>query len=341
MMEKPRTFDNVAMVSFVILTPLFLTLPCALVSESGAFAWAVPLLSAVLALPVFLSVQPLLKRHKDMTLTEIVTFVLGRPIGLLYKALLAVYFSLFSGQIVRETAQLLRAFGFKNTPLYLSCIFLVIVPVLMALMGAKGLFKTVSLFFALLIIGFLCAFLVGLNRYDITNLSVSPSSTLLKSALIHTPLFGGLILLFLYPQTRKRAKKSGIIALCLSAAIGAIFLICYVMMFSTSIAKLLPFGYMEMGKAGYYNHFFYRFESFFMVFVLISAIISTAIGIFSAAGGEKSSRAGIVICGIFTLAAALVPLDLQPAFTVGATAVFALPLVTMIVSFFKTKKVVT
>ena len=339
---KMRTFDGVAAISFMILTPLFLTLPSALIDESGNNAWLTLLISALILLPLFMIMLSQMKRYQNLSIIEIVTLALGKPVGYIYKVIIALYFSAFAGRIISETAELLNNFGFDNTPLYITCIFFVLTAVLMALLGKRGLFKTVSFFFMSLIIGFICAVLVGLNRYDPTYLApVSIDAPLINSALQNTWLFGGLLLLFLYMPnlSPKRANKSGLIALALSAGIGTLFMTCYIMMFSAPVARSLNFGYMEMGKTGYYNHFFYRFESVFMIFAIIAVVISASISIFSAAG-TNGSRPFIIICGLFTLMAALAPLNWQMIFIYATPCVFAVPLIAFIMGLISNKRVI-
>ena len=320
---KLRAFDGIAFTGFLILPMLFYTGLGRLTRENLAGVWIAMLIAFIIILSIFLITSSLMKRYETKNIIEITSIVLGRPIGYIYAVVLSLYFCYFTGVHIRETAEILKIYGFILTPLYIIVGLIILVAVVMNFFGGRAIIKSAGFFFIIILVGIVFVVLVGLNRYNPDNLVPvlgSGMPDIIKNSIFMTSLFDGVMILFLFAPAFSSAtsmKKTGVITIVLSTAIFILLNLCYVMMFSPTVASTLMSGFMEIGKSSYYNHFFYRFESILLFVLIFSSLMLASIGLYISKESivqsfhMKSSKVLIVICIMLIIATALIPANIH------------------------------
>jgi len=326
---KLRTYDGIAVTGFLMLPTLFSTGLSKLVEQNNTAVWIAILIASVIMLCLFLLIAYLLKRYEGRNIIEIVSLVMGRPFGILYGIILGAYFCFFTGIHIRESAEILKIYGLSLTPMYIVAGLILLSAVIMNFFGGQAIVKSAGFFFVIIISGIILITLLGLNRYHLDNLVPvlgNGISDITKNSLFMTSLFDSVIILFLFapafPNTAKM-KKSGVLSIVLTAAAYALLCLCFIMMFSPSIASKMMSGFIEMGRSSYYNHFFYRFESILLFFLIFSSTILASIGLFIAKESFiftfkfKPLKAITIICAVPVLIVMFIPantLDLNQKF---------------------------
>ena len=320
---KLRPFDAAAIVGFLIIPQFLLTGLAKITKQNHSAAWISLFLSFALMICLFLIISALMKQYESKNIVEISSLLIGKPLSIIYGSILTVYFCYFTGVQIRETTEILKAYGFYLTPTYVILGLIVLAAVTMNFFGAKSIIKTVGFFYILALIGIVFVILLGSNQYNPDNLAPvlgSGVKTIVKSSLLGTSMFDGVFFLLLFApafQSSKNLKKSGLLSLILTGITTVLLCLCYIMMFSSDLGAEIISGFMEMGKSSYYNHFFYRFESVLLFFLIFSALMLAAIGLLTvkkcvtATFNIKSTKTLIILCCIPIITAAIIPQNLQ------------------------------
>jgi len=317
-----RTYDGVALASFLCIPWLLFTGPTMLARQSHNGAWIALIASHFAMMLVFLIVVELMRYHRGKDLITAAQAAVGRPVGALYGLLLAVYLCLSTGFFVRECAETFKAYGLSITPIYVIAGLIVVCAVAMNLFGGKSIIKSTSLFFIVILLGVLFIMVLGLNRYNTDYLFPVlgyGQTGIANSSQSAACMIEGVIILALFAPAfsgTAQLRKSGLLALLVCAVVSVAFYLCLMMMFSAPVILNMTSGFMEMGKSIYYNRFFYRFESALLFFLIFAAVLSASLGLFAArksAGailGAHSHRALTLACSVLILAVALVPANM-------------------------------
>jgi len=317
---KLRAYDGAAIAGFLSISWLFFTAPGAIVGLSGPAAWIAVILAHVFMLLVFLIVTAL--RYDGRDIIAVTSGLLGKPIGLLYGTALGLYFCFFAGVFIRECAEILKTYSLPLTPVYVISGLIIFSAAIMNVLGGQALMKSAGLFFIVTVFGIILILLLGVNRYNPDYLfpvlgegmdGIARSGRHLTSMIGFVP---ALALLAPNFEDRNAYRKSGVIALALSALLSILFYLCLTMTFSVSVSPEMASGFMELGKSIYYDHFFYRFESVLLFFLIFSSVITASIGLYLARKSAeitfsvKSAKAAVAACAVVVAIIAFLPANL-------------------------------
>jgi len=317
-----RPYDGLAIAGFFMLQGLLFTGPAILTGQSANAAWMSVLGAHFAMLCVFLIALWLMSMHggKDLILTA--GAVIGRPFGILYGALLTVYFCFSTGLLVREGAEIFNAYGLSLTPVYIVAGLILGSGVVMNFFGGKAIFKSAGFFFVIVLLGIVFIMALGLNRYNpdyIFPILGYGWESIARGAVISASMIEGVIFIALFAldfNNVKKMRKAGVFAILVSGAVSVLFYLCLVMMFTAPVSSDMTSGFMEMGKSIYYNRFFYRFESAMLFFLVFSSVLTASLGLFIArksaaiSFGIRSPKMLTVICAIIIFTIALIPANL-------------------------------
>lgn len=319
---KLRPYDGAAIAGFLILPGLLYTGPGMIAEQSGPSAWITSLAAHVLTLCLFLITAALMRRYEGKDIIGAASAIMGRPAGVLYGIALGLYFCYSTGVHVREGAEIIKTYGLPLTPVRVTAGLIVLAAVTMNFFGGRAIVKSAGFFFIFILVGIVFVTLLGFNRYDPDYLFPILGNGLPDMAEsgrhMASMLDGVLILALFAPEFSGNGamRKSGAAALAVSAVLSALFYLCFVMMFSAPVASQMISGFMEIGKSSYYNHFFYRFESALLFFLIFSSIIMSSLGLYIARRsaaltlGVRPVKAVTAVCAAIILLAAFIPVNL-------------------------------
>ena len=294
--SKLRPYDGAAVAGFLSVSGLFFTASAMITELAGPAAWISVIMAHGFMLIVFLLNAACTRWHNGRDIIAVTTSLMGKPVGFLYGLALSLYFCFFTGVFLRESAEILKIYALPLTPIYVVAGLLILCVVTMNLFGGQSLIKSAGFFFITVVFVIVLILLLGVNRYNPDHLFPVLGGGLDGIAISgrYTASMIGFIpaLALLAPgfQGSSEYKKAGVTALIVSALLSTLFYLCLVMTFSASVSEEMASGLMELGKSIYYNHFFYRFESFLLFAMIFSSVMTAAIGLYIA---RKS--AGIIL----------------------------------------------
>ena len=316
---KMRPYDGLAIAGFLTLPGLLFTQPAALTGQSAGAAWMAVLGAHIGVLCLFLLVTCLMSLHRGRNLITAAIATVGAPLGRLYGLFLAAYFCITTGLLVREGAEIFKAYGLALTPIYVVIGLTLACALVMNIFGGKAIIKSMGLFFLLVLLGIVFILLLGLNRYNpdyIFPIMGNGGHSIALSGLRAACMIDGVLILALFANDfadTRGLRKAGVMAISISAMLSVLFFLCLVMMFSAPISANMMSGFMEMGKSIYYNRFFYRFESVLLFFLIFSSVLTACLGLYIArksaalAVGTWSHKLLSIVGSVIILAIALVP----------------------------------
>ena len=336
-MKTLRIYDGAAAACLLILPPLLYAGLGDLTAAYGTAAWLVLLIAAAAALCLFLITSFLTRGN--IKLLDAAAAVCGRPFAVLYGFVLCVYFSYHTGVYARESAAVLKAYGFNKTPFYVIAGIILLAALVMNLFGGRAVIKSAGFFFIALLAGIALVILLGLNRYEPAYLfpvslnGIDPLEGLYKAS-----FFSGAVLLALFSFGDGRAlRRSGVISVLTAGGVSALLCVCYVMMFSRGAGAAMTCGFIEMGQSSYFNHFFYRFEAPLLLFVIFAAVMQASLGLLIAKESlvsvfKRCSHRGVVCAAAAAASAAALVLPDAPVKRYGVFIVAAPPVFLFIIS---------
>jgi len=316
---KLRAYDGIALTGLLMLPALFSTELSKLAEQNNTAAWIALLIASIIMLCLFLIAACLMGRYEGKNIIEITSIVMGRPFGIIYGVALGVYFCYFTGIQIRESAEILKIYGLSLTPIYIVAGLILLTAVIMNFLGGRAIVKSAGLFYIIVILGIVFIMLLGLNRYNPDNLIPllgNGMADITTNSLFITSIFDSVIILFLFApafSNTVKMKKSGVLSIALTAAACILLYLCFVMMFSPSVASKMMSGFIEMGKSSYYNRFFSRFESSLLFFLIFSSAMLASIGLFvtkesfACTFKLRPSKAFTIICVVPILIAIIIP----------------------------------
>ena len=319
---KLRTYDGAAIAGLLAVSGLFFTASGVITGLSGPAAWISVILAHVFMLIVFLLTAVFVRWHNGKDIIAVTSSLLGKPAGFLYGAALSLYFCFFTGVLIREATEILKIYALPLTPIYVVAGLLILSAVTMNLFGGQAMIKSAGFFFIIIVFGVVLILLLGVNRYNPDYLfsvlgggrdNIAKSGRYLASMIGFIP---ALALLAPGFQNNGAYKKAGVIALLASAFLSTLFYLCLVMTFSKDVSPEMASGFMELAKSIYYNHFFYRFESFLLFLMIFSSVMAAAIGLYIArksAGiifSVKSRKTVTAACAVIAAAVVFLPANL-------------------------------
>ncbi|MCL1819025.1 MAG: spore germination protein [Oscillospiraceae bacterium] len=314
---KYRVYDGVAAACLLTLPALLYTGLRDCISMYGTAAWLAMLAAVLPPLLLFPFLALLMKRHEGKNLIEVSASVIGRPLTALYGIVLGAYCAYRAGIHARECAEILKQNDYKFMPVYVIIGVIILSALVMNFYGQRTIFKCAGFFFALLIIGVLFVVLLGLNRYDYTRLfPIFGNHERFFEFPQPASIYDGVFLLALFAPGFKSARAfraSGLLSVIIAGVAAAALCACYIMMFPMRIAASTDCGFIEVGKSAYYNHFFYRFESLLLFFLIFSSAMYVTLGILAAKESVsrclniKHNKIVVTVCAAGAGVAALIP----------------------------------
>lgn len=280
------TREAVCLMTLSIFTKVLYTSPTVMVQLSGNAAWYMTIISTITAICFFLLLCLLMKRFPESNIVEIFDKVLGKFLGKLVSLIFVAYFIYYTGSILREFLEMIKAYNLPYTPTSLIMITFLGVCLLGVYLGLEAIARLSYLAFFSIFLGLLVLYLLGISNYEIGYLSpylgYGITNTLyyglLRSSAYDEIFWLAVIINSL--QGYKNFKKIGILSLVFSGAVISISLFCYILTFGYNMGQESLSGIFELSRLIYYNRFFQRVESIFLFTWVISSLISVSFSLY-------------------------------------------------------------
>lgn len=313
--------EAVSIVVISIVAKLFFTSPAVLADIIGSTGWLSTLISAAVAAVEFTFIYLLLKRFPGKNIVEIFDIALGRFFGFIFSGLLVLFFLYDAASVVRESAEVLKAYILPLTPPSIVIGFFLIGAVIFSFLGLESIARVSKLsayfVFSILII----VLILASQNYDFRRLfpifGFGLDKTLVQGAL-RSSAYGEVIILAVIAgslQGVKHIKKAGYLSLGLSAVLGHLIFLAFSMTFPYYAAREILSPMYEMTTLIDYGTFVQRLDPIFLFIWTAAALIIQTIYFYIAASiyckmfRIQDIRPVILPFAIIIFCSALIPKD--------------------------------
>jgi len=229
-----------------------------------------------------------MKKFPGQHVYEIYESVLGKPIAVILGLLFFSYAIFYAGTNLREFAEIMKAYSFPFTPLYLTITCVLIVTAIFNYFGIECMVRVSVIFFVPIAIGVVLILALAAPTYDayllrpfwgygITN---TVFTGILRSSAYSEILALTVIIKSL--QGFKNFKKAGFLSLALSGIVLMISMMLYIMSFGYTLGQEKLSAFFELSRIIYISRFFQRVESVFLFIWVISSVITVAAAVYIA-----------------------------------------------------------
>jgi len=278
--------EAIAVTTIAITTKILYTTTARHVEATGTAAWYIPLLALIITLFMFYMLCILMKRFPNNNLIEIFDMVLGKFFGKLASVSLSAYLIYYSGSILREFLEMIKAYNLPNTSPSIILISFMLVCTLGVYLGLEAIVRLAYVMVYILAFGLIFMYLLALPEYNVYYLMPYLGygiKTNLYYGMLDTSLYSEIIILAVMInslQGYKYFKKAGMISLLISGFIFSISLFCYVTAFGYNMGQENLSGIFQLSKLINISRFFQRVESVFIFDWVINSLITVSISLY-------------------------------------------------------------
>lgn len=291
-------FEAVCLTTLIMMNKIFYTSTAVLVKEVGTASWYATIISCIVSLLFFYLIYLLMKRFPGFNIIQIFEEVLGKISGKAIGILFCIYAVYYTGSNLREFVDMIKTYNFPYTPESFILVSIISVAILISYYGVESIGRISSLTLIPLIVCLGVLFILASSSYNANYLKPYFGYGFVNTLYIgflRSSAYDEVVILFIIVNSihgLKNLKKAGIISILLTGIIFSISYICYLLTFTYSVGKENISGLFELSKTIYFNRFFQRVESIFLITWIIPSIIATAIEFYISVS---------IYCKVFTI----------------------------------------
>jgi spore germination protein (amino acid permease) len=279
-------FQAVCLVVLAIINKIFYASTATIVQRVGTAAWYSTIGSCIISIIFFYITYMLMKRFPGMNLIEVLDEVVGKFFGKILGMILCAYCVFYAGSNLREFVDMIKIYNLPKTPPSFIMGSILLVSILIAYFGFKGLGQLCGICFVPVIVGLVLVFSMAYPIYNFNHLKPYLGygiSNTLWSEFLRSSSYDEALILFIVPNSLRdleETKKAGITSIIFS---GVVFMFCflfYLASFNYAFGKENISGIFELSRTIYFNRFIQRVETIFLVTWIIPSMITTAIAFY-------------------------------------------------------------
>lgn len=256
--------------------PVLLSYPQNAAKEFGSGAVLHYLYVTILVSIFYFIFYKLYKGFEGKNIFDITNFLGGKTLENIFGFCIATYLLVLSVTTIHEFGQDIKNMMFTSSLVSEINLLLILGIALGMYTGIRGLFRTGSVIFPLLVTGVILLFLALYSKIDLTNLTpifgTGYNQLFLKGSL-SIGIFNSLIILFFVAPSLNNLKKTGIYSILFSSATNFLILFLLFSVFPYESLRQNSFAIFELTRMIGFGRFFQRLESIFTLLWIIVACI--------------------------------------------------------------------
>ncbi|MED3954642.1 GerAB/ArcD/ProY family transporter [Priestia aryabhattai] len=261
-------------------------------------AWFAILLGMLGSFILFLVYHKLYTYYPNLLPTEYMQKILGRVMGTVLACVYVLYFMYDASRVLRDFGEMLLAFAYPGTPLFIANALLILVIIYTVRKGIEVIARSGELLFifmyVLAISGFILIVTSGL--IDIENLQPTLEKGLLNplkvafSETLYFPFTEAIVFTMILPYLNdsKRAKVTMLCATGLSGINLAITMLINVSVLGVNLTERSVFPLLTTVESIQVADFLERLDVFFMVSMIIGIFIKITVLFYAATIGTAN-----------------------------------------------------
>jgi len=253
----------------------------------GPAAWYVYILTTLLALAGFLMLSKLMEKFPGQDLIYVFKKVFGNVAGSILSFLIGIAFFITSMVFLRLFTEAVKVYVYPLTSPSFIMIFFISAVLVMLYLGFETIARTAAVFLLPILFGLLIIYILGFPSYKVYNLFPILGFGIGRNvtySIKNISYFGeslSLAVVLSSLQGNKYFRNGGLRGIAISGLLTTAALLVYIMAFpyKAAIENTIPsFAFTRIIELG---AFFQRFDPIFLFVWSISAIIATAIFLYS------------------------------------------------------------
>lgn len=278
--------EAVAVTTIAMVTKILYTTASRQVELVGTAVWYAALIALVIAMFFFCIICILMKRFPQMNLIEIYDEVLGKFFGKLISIIFTAYMIYYSGSILREFLEMIKAYNLPNTKPSIILISFMVVCLLGVYLGLESIVRLAYIMIYVMALGLFLMYTLALPEYNIYYLRPVLGygiKTTLYYSLLLSSLYTEVIILPVIINSLhgyKNFKKAGLTSLIISGFIFSLSLFCYMATFGYNMGQENLSGIFQLSKLINISRFFQRVESVFLFVWVINSLLTVSISMY-------------------------------------------------------------
>jgi spore germination protein (amino acid permease) len=303
----------------MISAKVFLSFPRDMALLGGAGGWMIILLAGIFSLIGFYFLNSIIHQYPSQNIIQIAHQLTGKIVGTILGTAIFIFFLLLSSLLLRKFAESFILAILPRTPISVIMLFFLVLLMYAAFLGIETLSRVAWFFGPYLLIALLTILLFSLSQSSFQNLfpilGTGPGP-ILKSSLIHSSIFGEILLLGLIaPLIRERKKVFGvgIFSIIIAILINLVVTVTIILVFNFTTAEKIIFPIFQLARLINFGEFIQRVEAVFVFLWFFTAGIQLAglfygtIISFSETFNIKEYRPLIFPIAVIVLAISIIP----------------------------------
>jgi spore germination protein (amino acid permease) len=309
--------EAICLIIIAIIAKVFYTSPAIVSSIVGTAGWYMTLISVSVAAIGFTFIYLLLKRFPGKDIIEIFEITMGRLLGFIFSALLAILMISIAAIRIREFSDVLKVYILPLTPMTFILILFIGAVATLNILGLETIARLSKLIAYATMTGFLIVIILGQQNYNFNYIFPLLGNGMGKTILhgvIRSSVYGEVIALAIFApslQGIKYIKKAGYTSLALSGLFTSTALLAFILTFPYYVAMEITSPMYEMATLIDYGRYLQRVDPIFLFIMTTTSIISASVvtyafvSIYCKMFRMQDSKPVILGASIFSFAIAL------------------------------------
>jgi spore germination protein KB len=282
----------------IVLFEMGTSLVISLGIQAKQDAWLAILLGSILGLGLFYVYYRLYLFYPDLILTDYLPEIYGKFLGRIFGILYIVYFLYLSSRVLRDFGELLLAFAYPETPLFIIDALMVLAIVYGVNKGIEVLARTGEIFFIglylLAVAGFVLVIISGL--VDVNHLKpmleygIMPVIKVALTQTMYVPFGEAIVFSMILPylNNRKKVKVICFSSIALSGINLALAMAVNVSVLGADVTERSPFPLLSTIQEIKVASFLERLDVFFMLALIIGSFFKISLYFYATIEGVSS-----------------------------------------------------
>ncbi|MFY2253323.1 GerAB/ArcD/ProY family transporter [Priestia megaterium] len=261
-------------------------------------AWLAILLGMIFSFVLLLVYHRLYLYYPDLLLTEYVQKILGKPLGFALAFVYILYFMYDASRVLRDFGEMLLAFAYPDTPLFIANALLILVIIYTVRKGIEVIARSGELLFIfmyfLAIAGFILIISSGLidfkNLQPILEAGLFPVLKVVMTQTLYFPFSEIIVITMILPYLNN-PKKARLTMLCATALSGVnliITMLINVCVLGVNLTARSQFPLLSTVQTIQVADFLERLDVFFMLALIITIFFKICLLFYAAVTGAAN-----------------------------------------------------
>lgn len=312
-------WEGICLLITMISTKAILDFPRIMVEGAGVAGWILSVYISVLALIGFWIINKLYRGFSGKDILDIGESLGGKPLKIILGTVIWIFIMLMMTVSLRLFGELIKSMGFDISPPSFLMLFFFAGVLFGAYVGIEAIVRFMAILVPVSVISFTIFIVALMPLSDINNifpLLGNGAYEIFVKGSLKLSCFSELLFLFLivpFLKTQENFKKSGFIAILLSAVVFLSITLLFITIYPPPVGREEILPAYQLGRTIEYGRFFKRLESILIItwstigFMYLSTIFFFSAYVFKKTFNLKYYRPLLLPFGVISFSFSMIP----------------------------------